>query len=102
MHASAVAVRPAPRDPNDLYLRGLGCALVGYAVFGTGFAVLGVAPLYVGEVALGLGLLALMRTRCETAGHDAAAPRYRLSVSARSRGKRAGVRPSGHGSDPGG
>lgn len=64
MHASAVAGRPVPRDPNDLYLRGLGCALVGYAVFGKGFAVLGVAPLYVGEVALGLGLLALMRTRC--------------------------------------
>ncbi|GJD90579.1 hypothetical protein BHAOGJBA_4120 [Methylobacterium hispanicum] len=64
MHASAVAVRPAPRDPNDLYLRGLACALVGYAVFGKGFAVLGVAPLYVGELALGLGLLALMRSRC--------------------------------------
>lgn len=64
MHASAVAGRPVPRDPNDLYLRGLACALVGYAVFGKGFAVLGIAPLYVGEIALGLGLLALMRTRC--------------------------------------
>ncbi|WP_162559878.1 O-antigen ligase family protein [Methylobacterium radiodurans] len=64
MQARAVTMPAAARDPNDLYLRCLACALVGYAVFGKGFAVLGVAPLYVGELTLGLGLLALMRTRC--------------------------------------
>lgn len=64
MHAPSVAAPAARLDPNDLYLRGLAGTLIGYAVFGKGFAVLGVAPLYIGELTLGLGLLALMRTRC--------------------------------------
>jgi len=38
----------------------LGFCLVGYALFGKGFAYLGVAPLFVGEMALGLCLLAVI------------------------------------------
>lgn len=47
-----------------LALSFLGICLLGYSLFGKGFAYLGVAPLYVGEMALGLCLLAvLMRGR---------------------------------------
>lgn len=38
----------------------LGLCLVGYALLGRGFAYLGVPPIYVGELALGLCLLALL------------------------------------------
>ena len=40
------------------WLIGLGLLLAGYAFFDKGFAYLGVAPLFVGEVTLALGLLA--------------------------------------------
>ena len=48
---------------GDRYLVGLGWVLVGYAVAGRGFAYLGVPPLFIGEVALGLGLVALLAVR---------------------------------------
>ncbi len=43
-----------------LFLKTLGVVLFGYALFGRGFAYLGVAPLYVGEMTLLLGLLVLL------------------------------------------
>jgi hypothetical protein len=42
-----------------VFLKGLGAILVGYAFFGRGFAYVGASPIYVGEVVLGLALLAL-------------------------------------------
>lgn len=48
------------RDLPRLALGFLGLCLVGYALLGRGFAYLGVPPLYVGELALGLCLLALL------------------------------------------
>ncbi|MBW3660108.1 MAG: O-antigen ligase family protein [Gemmatimonadetes bacterium] len=48
----------------DRYRRGYGAllavVLVGYAMLGRGFAYVGVEPLYIGEMALGLGLVALL------------------------------------------
>lgn len=44
----------------QIYLRFLGLCLVGYAFLGRGFSYLGAPPLYVGEVALGFGLLSLL------------------------------------------
>lgn len=49
----------APRLPR-LVLAALGMLLLGYAFFGKSFAYLGVAPLYVGELVLALGLLTLL------------------------------------------
>lgn len=53
------AVAGARRRLADRYLTFLGVVLMGYAVAGKGFAYIGVPPLFIGEVALGLGLLAL-------------------------------------------
>ncbi|WP_420457141.1 O-antigen ligase family protein [Rubrivirga sp.] len=57
------AFRPdavARRRPfGDRYTTFLGAVLIGYAVAGRGFAYLGVPPLFIGEVALALGLVAL-------------------------------------------
>ncbi|PYE55733.1 O-antigen ligase family protein [Deinococcus yavapaiensis] len=39
----------------------VGVCLVGYAFLGRGFAYVGVPPLFIGEISLGLGLLALWR-----------------------------------------
>lgn len=41
-----------------LYLVSMGVLLIGYAIIGRGFAHLGARPIYVGEAALGLGILA--------------------------------------------
>jgi len=43
-----------------IFLGGLGVLLVGYAFFGRSFAYLGVAPVFVGELVLLLGLLAVL------------------------------------------
>jgi len=53
------AARFRTRLPQ-LFLRLLGTCLLGYAFLGKGFAYLGAPPLYVGEMALGFGLLALL------------------------------------------
>ena len=46
---------------GDTYLVLLGFVLLGYALLGRAFAYVGVPPLYVGEVLLGLGLIQLIR-----------------------------------------
>jgi hypothetical protein len=45
-----------------VFLGSLGILLTGYAFLGKGFAYIGLPPLFVGEVVLGLGLLALFLT----------------------------------------
>ncbi|MFC3003555.1 O-antigen ligase family protein [Falsiroseomonas tokyonensis] len=42
----------------------LAVSLCGYAIFGKGFAYLGLAPLYIGEILLGLGVLVLLFSGC--------------------------------------
>ncbi|PZW38683.1 O-antigen ligase-like membrane protein [Humitalea rosea] len=49
---------------GDHYIRMLAFGLLGYAVLGKGFAYVGVAPLFVGEVLFGLGLLVLLSSGC--------------------------------------
>jgi hypothetical protein len=44
---------------GDWYLRLHGCVLLGYALFGKWFAYLGIGRVYVGEMALAVGLIAL-------------------------------------------
>lgn len=48
------------RGLPKMFLAALGIILVGYAFFGKSFAYLGVAPLYIGELVLSLGLLTLL------------------------------------------
>jgi hypothetical protein len=64
--ASAIATpdlgrERAPWDRAFLFM--LALILCGYAIFGRGFAYLGVAPLFIGEVVLGIGMLALVSGR---------------------------------------
>lgn len=55
--------------PQYVFHRALVALLVGYAFFGRNFAHVGVPPLYVGEVVLGLGVLAtLLSVRTVRAG----------------------------------
>ena len=54
--------RPAA-DAGDRYLRLLCYALLGYALLGKGFAYVGVPPVYVGELLLFMGLLAVAAGR---------------------------------------
>lgn len=63
---TARPVRPAApaRDLGDRYLILLCVLLLGYAIFGKGFAYLGVPPLFVSEIVLALGLIVLMSTGC--------------------------------------
>jgi O-antigen ligase len=49
-----------PVAVERLFLRLLGALLVGYALLGKTFAGLGVPPVYVGEVVLGVGLLSVL------------------------------------------
>jgi hypothetical protein len=49
----------APDRPRRVFLGGLGALLVGYAFLGRGLAHAGAPPIYVGEMVLGLGVLAL-------------------------------------------
>ena len=56
----------APRrlSLHDRYFCFLCFCLAGYAFFGKGFAYVGVPPLLIGEVMLGLGVIVLVRTGC--------------------------------------
>jgi hypothetical protein len=45
-----------------LFIRALALLLIGYAFFGRAFAHLGVAPLFVGEAVLAIGLVAMLTT----------------------------------------
>jgi O-Antigen ligase len=54
-------------DPHDAYVRLLCCTLAGYALLGKGFAYLGIAPLFIGEIALCLGLCVIFRSGCRLA-----------------------------------
>lgn len=56
------ALAGAPWNLNDYYLGLLLCVLLGYALLGRGFAYLGVPPLFISEVMLALGLLALVHS----------------------------------------
>jgi hypothetical protein len=49
----------APGRPRRVFLGALGALLVGYVFLGRGLSHAGVPPIYVGEMALGLGVLAL-------------------------------------------
>lgn len=57
--AAAVAARFRASLPQ-LFLVVLGLCLLGYAFLGRGFAYLGAPPLYVGELTLGFGLVAIV------------------------------------------
>lgn len=48
---------------GDKYLTWYLCVLLGYALLGRGFAYLGLAPVYIGEFTLALGLLAWLLNR---------------------------------------
>lgn len=62
------ASRPAiPTSIGDGCMLALAVLLAGYAVAGRTFAYLGIAPLYVGEMAFGLGIVALAYSRCAIA-----------------------------------
>ena len=50
------------RRAGDTYLAFLGCVLIGYALFSRSFAYVGVPPLFIGEIALGVGLLTIARS----------------------------------------
>ncbi|RDJ24068.1 O-antigen ligase domain-containing protein [Bosea caraganae] len=52
------------RDFGDRYLVLLCGLLLGYATFGKGFAYIGVPPLFVSEIVLVLGLVALLASGC--------------------------------------
>ena len=57
-----VHIEHAPRTRSgDRFLVGLALALLGYALFGRGFAYWGIPPIYVGEIVLGLGIIQLIR-----------------------------------------
>ena len=45
---------------SRLYLHCVGILLIGYAILDKGFAYLGFAPLFVGEMVLGAGMLCLL------------------------------------------
>lgn len=55
------------RNINERYLTLLLVALFGYAVLGRGFAYAGIPPVFIGEILLVLGLLALLRSGCLSA-----------------------------------
>jgi O-antigen ligase len=48
---------------GDVFLGALAIMLVGYAFFGRSFAYLGVAPVYLGELAMPIAIVALVRCR---------------------------------------
>ena len=57
------SLRAPGRVGVDRYLRFLSLVLGGYALNGRGFAYIGVSPLFIGELALSLGLITLWRSR---------------------------------------
>lgn len=60
--ATSAALLLVSRWLLGLFLGALGVLLLGYAFFGRGFAYLGVAPIYVGEMVLALAVLVTIRT----------------------------------------
>lgn len=68
MTRSAVGIRPlappAPRVFGDVYVGAVCLSLAGYAILGKTFASIGVPPLYIGEILLAAGLVALGRSGC--------------------------------------
>src|SRR6476646_1834859 len=52
---------------SDSYLVTLGALLAGYAIFGRGFAYIGVPPVYVGEVVFVMGIIAFLKSKCAAA-----------------------------------
>ena len=56
-----------PTSIGDSFMLALAVLLAGYAIAGKTFAYLGVAPLYVGELAFGLGIVAFLQSRCAIA-----------------------------------
>ena len=61
--SSPTLVAPSGLLLGDAYLRWLALVLLGYALAGRSFAYLGVGPVYVGEITLGLGLAVALATR---------------------------------------
>src|SRR3954470_18469952 len=57
--AVSLAAVMAERMPR-VFIAALGTLLAGYAFFGRSFAYLGAPPLYVGEIVLAIGILALL------------------------------------------
>jgi len=53
-----------PIGLSDQYLILLSGVLLGYAMIGKGFAYLGLPPLFIGEIALSIGLVVVLRTGC--------------------------------------
>ncbi len=49
---------------SDAYLILLGGVLFGYAMFGKGFAYVGIPPLFIGEMAILLGIVVFLRSGC--------------------------------------
>jgi hypothetical protein len=58
-----IRIRARPTG-TDRYAVALPLLLAGYALFGKAFAYIGIAPIFVGEIMLVLGCLALLRTGC--------------------------------------
>ena len=54
----------SPGQLSGLYLALLSCVLLGYALFGKGFAYIGAPPLFIGEAALLAGVVILLHTGC--------------------------------------
>lgn len=62
---AAIVIRPSLHSlAGDMYIRALALGLAGYAILGKGFAYLGAPPLYVGEILLSLGIVAMLGTGC--------------------------------------
>lgn len=68
---TSIASRTYPRRAErrratlgDVFMIALVTLLAGYAIFGKGFAYLGVPPLYIGEVMLLFGLASALRSGC--------------------------------------
>lgn len=59
-----ISTASRPVQLGDRYLLLLSGVLLGNALFGKGFAYFGLPPLFVGEMALLLGILVLLRTGC--------------------------------------
>ncbi|MFC7663578.1 hypothetical protein ACFQWF_13955 [Methylorubrum suomiense] len=49
---------------GDVYVGAVCLSLAGYAILGKTFASIGVPPLYIGEILLAAGLVALGRSGC--------------------------------------
>lgn len=61
--AIAISVYAHPRLPS-IFLSLLGLCLIGYAFLGRGFAYLPFAPLFIGEILLAVGIIAILLSGC--------------------------------------